>query len=91
MPTVNEITISGYIRAPETLHGKLAPVAQFKGEIKIPTVMDADYYTGTYEYTPNFTEQELQTRNKTMRENVVFHSIQTYETSNEAGGITFVI
>ena len=48
-------------------------------------------YEGTYEVTPTAGEQELQTRNKTMRDDVTVHAIPYHETTNEAGGYTVSI
>lgn len=91
MPNVNKISITGYIRAPERLRGSLTEHQSLSGRITIPEQVDAQYFDGAYEYTPTWEDQILPTQRKTMRSNVVFKEIQTYETSNEAGGITFVI
>ena len=48
-------------------------------------------YTGAYEMMPSFNEKELQTKNKVLEENVVFHAIPVYSVSNPAGGNTVTI
>ena len=50
----------------------------------------AVYYTGEYEVTPKRQEQELATRELTMRRNVVVHEIPYFKTANPYGN-TFVI
>lgn len=48
-------------------------------------------YTGSYEVTPNFSEQTLSTQNKRMRDDVTVHQIPVVRTSNLYGGDTVVI
>lgn len=47
-------------------------------------------YNGKYEITPKTEEQVLQTKNKSMRENLTVKGIPTYEVSNSSG-TTFII
>ena len=49
------------------------------------------YYTGIYEVDPRKVEQVLETKNKSMKEDVIVHPIFYSETSNEGGGYTAVI
>ena len=48
-------------------------------------------YTGEYEITPDFSEHTLQTRYKSMLDNVTVHAIPASEIDNAAGGVTFSI
>lgn len=48
-------------------------------------------YSGTYEVTPSINEQVLETKNKTMKSNVVVFSIPYAEVDNESGGKTATI
>lgn len=49
------------------------------------------YYTGEYVVDPRKVEQTLETRNKSMREDVTINPIFYAETSNISGGLTAVI
>lgn len=47
-------------------------------------------YKGEYEVTPKETQQVLQTKNKSMADDITVKEIPTYEVSNNAG-TTFII
>lgn len=49
------------------------------------------YYSGPYEVTPKTTEQVLQTKDKSMSDNVKIFSIPYAVTSNVFGGLTATI
>jgi hypothetical protein len=49
------------------------------------------YYTGAYVVDPRKVEQILETRNKSMREDVTINEIYYSETSNVGGGLTAYI
>lgn len=49
------------------------------------------YYQGAYEVDPRKVEQVLETKNKSMKEDVIVHPIFYAETSNLGGGLTAVI
>lgn len=56
------------------------------------TVYDADKYEGEYIVTPlAFTDQELETKDKVLTDNVVVLKVPKYETSNVSGGKTVYI
>lgn len=48
-------------------------------------------YTESYEVTPSTSDQVLQTRSKTMTDDVTVHMIPYFETTNDAGGYTVSI
>lgn len=48
-------------------------------------------YEGEYIVTPRTTQQSLETKHKTMRDDVTVLEIPYYQTSNEAGGYTVII
>lgn len=50
-----------------------------------------EYYTGEYVVTPSTQEQNLETKNKVMSDNVKIEEIPYYETSNPSGGYTVII
>lgn len=49
------------------------------------------YYTGAYVVDPRKVEQILETKNKSMREDVTINEIYYSETSNLGGGLTAYI
>ena len=49
------------------------------------------YYDGPYVVEPKKGDQELETKNKSMRDNVTVKSIYFSETTNVGGGYTVVI
>ena len=49
------------------------------------------WYLGDYEVDPRKVEQTLETKNRSMREDVIVHPIFYAETSNPSGGLTAVI
>ena len=52
---------------------------------------DFPYYEGTYEVTPDVSEQKLETKEKIMRDDVIIKEIPFFETSNNSGGTTVYI
>lgn len=49
------------------------------------------YYDGSYSVVPRKTEQTLETKNKSMRDDVIIDPINYSETINPQGGNTVVI
>lgn len=54
-------------------------------------VVDAPVYEGNYDVIPTFEQQNLETRNKLLHEDVVVHPIAVSRTQNLAGGTTIYI
>lgn len=81
---VCKITTGSNVKANLSSNGSIS------AEFSLPTQVEAEHYAGSYEYTPTFHEQVLPTANKLLDSDLHFHSIQTYETSNEYG-TTFII
>lgn len=48
-------------------------------------------YSGPYEMTPKTYSQTLDTASRVMQQDVVFHEIPYYETTNLSGGYTAII
>ena len=55
------------------------------------TYRDRDPYTGDYEATPSWEEQDFATAGKSMQRDFTVHGIVKQETSNEWGGLTLSI
>ena len=68
------------------ISGSLSPPANISGELSIPTYIDVDIYEGEYEITPDFEEQTLQTKNKTLMRNITVNPIRP-ATTTTLGGI----
>lgn len=74
------------------LTGTLSPPRGLTGILTIPRVLDAEYYTGEYEVTPQARSNVvLDTSGKLMTDNVTVLEIPYYETTNPAGGYTAII
>lgn len=52
---------------------------------------EAEIYTGTYQITPNYEQQELETAGMLMQRNIVADPIPIASTGNDAGGNTIII
>jgi hypothetical protein len=74
------------------LTGTLSPPRGLTGILTIPRVLDAEYYTGEYEVTPQArSDVILDTSGKLMTDDVIVFEIPYYETTNPAGGYTAII
>lgn len=60
-------------------------VLEVKDYIGTYTPEGIEQYEGDYTVTPKVSEQELQTKNKMMKENVTIEQIPFHEFSNETG------
>lgn len=61
------------------------------GKVVIPAIAGGEYYEGNYTVTPKArTAQTLQTKNKTMKENVTVLEVPFFETSNEKGTTIYI-
>lgn len=52
---------------------------------------DGSPYEGEYAVTPKTTQQSLETKHKTMQNDLTVLEIPYYQTTNEAGGYTVII
>lgn len=66
------------------------PVAVDVG-VATETYRDREPYTGDYETTPSWEEQDFATAGKSMQRDFTVHGIVKQETSNEWGGLTLSI
>ena len=74
------------------LTGTLSPPRGLTGRLTIPRALDAEYYTGEYEVTPQArSDVILDTSGKLMTDDVTVFEIPYYETTNPAGGYTAII
>ena len=59
--------------------------------VKFSNTFMPEIYTGEYTVVPTFDAQTLQTKSKTMRDDVTVHSIPVSEVTNPQDGITLTI
>lgn len=85
----NYTNIANAIRQKNGLTTKYKP-SEMAEAIKILPV-GGDTYTGEYIVRPAVTAQTLETKGKTMKDNVTIKRIPRYEVSNTSGGTTFTI
>lgn len=84
--------LSGSLSAVGGLTGTLSPPEGLTGQLTVPRVLDAEYYTGEYEVTPQArSDVILDTSGKLMTDDVTVFEIPYYETTNPAGGYTAII
>lgn len=83
------------------LHGQLSNVGYISGSLSsantligaltIPTYVDVDTYDGSYEVEPKFEGQTLETKNKTLTDDISVKAIEVQSVSNLSGGRTVYI
>ena len=56
----------------------------------VPYVPTGHQYEGPYEVTPTLSEQSLETRNRTMTDDVTVHAVPLYEVGNEWGTTVYI-
>ena len=60
-------------------------------ELSRPEVIELPEYEGEYTITPSIEEQTMETKNKTMSEDVTILAIPYAEVTNNTGGMTVTI
>ena len=80
-----KVTPKRYIRA------VIAPKGVIRAKLRIPSIVNADIYTGAYEVTPIFADVNLETAGKTMTRDVTVESIPVRSATNLSGGYTVTI
>ena len=83
--------VSGSISSPETLSANLSGMEVLLADITLPRQVGGDPYQGDYVVTPKANSQTvLETRGKTMSENVTVVEIPYFETSNISGNTVYI-
>jgi hypothetical protein len=70
--------------------GTIAAKGKMIGKVKTAETKPLPYYEGEYVITPKFTDQVLETKQKSMSDDVTVEKITTLEVDNEAGGVTYI-
>lgn len=84
-------TICGTLTPSHNMTGAIFKRAAISGALTIPTYVDVDLYSGSYDVSPNFIGQILPTANKTMTDDVTVKPIEVQITTNTSGGKTVFI
>ena len=84
--------ITGEISQMHRISGTINSQHGIESEVRLPTVVDrGDVYSGDIEFKPSWEEQTIETADKYLEKDISISSIQLYEVSNDAGGITISI
>lgn len=85
--------ITGVLECFGDLTGEIDCSGQLDGVISLPDLTPPIFpiYDGEYSVTPRFAEQNLETKNKLMTDDVTVEIIPAYEVPNIAGGLTVTI
>lgn len=85
--------IIGKIRAAPRLKGKIKKEISLQGKLKYSSyvINDAEIYEGEHIITPKpFQQQELETKDKILKENIKVKEIPYFETSNIYGNTVYI-
>ena len=70
--------------------GKITNADFLKGALSIPLASEVPTYGGEYEITPKVNAQTIETRSKTMKDDLTVLAIPYYETSNPTGKTVYI-
>ena len=73
-----------------SLVGKITNADFLKGALSIPLASEVPTYEGEYEITPKVNAQTIETRSKTMKDDLTVLAIPYYETSNPTGKTVYI-
>lgn len=85
--------IIGKIRAAPRLQGNIKQDISLQGKLRYSSyiINDAEIYDGEYDIIPKaFEEQELETKDKILKDNVKVREIPYFETSNIYGDTVYI-
>lgn len=83
--------LQGELSATNHIFGSLSHNDSIAGALTIPTYVDVDTYDGSYEVEPKFEGQTLETKNKTLTDDISVKAIEVQSVSNLSGGRTVYI
>lgn len=79
------------IASKKSIKGSITTKEKISGFVNVGGMIQQESYDGSYEVTPTIGQQILQTKNKTMVNDLTIKSIPYSESDNSAGGITVTI
>ena len=83
--------LKGRISGQGNLNGNIRDKAKMSGTLHYAKSKPLPYYEGEYELTPVWENVTLETKQKSMKENVTMQAIPYAEVDNLAGGKTVII
>lgn len=83
--------LKGKISGQGSLNGNIRDKAKMSGTLHYAKSKPLPYYEGEYEVTPKWEDIVLETKQKSMRDNVTVTEIPYLEAENPQGGVTVVI
>ena len=85
--------LTGTIQLRQTITGTVQLKEVLTGVVQLPNLTPPVHpsFDGPYEVTPRFHKQTLETKNKTMTDDVTVETIPVYRTINPSGGNTVSI
>ena len=84
-------SIKGSIASKKSLKGSITTKEKISGFVNVGGTIRQESYDGSYEVTPTIEQQILQTKNKTMINDLTIKSIPYSEVTNTSNGITVTI
>ena len=84
-------SIKGSIASKKSLKGSITIKEKISGFVNVGGMIQQESYDGSYEVTPTIGQQILQTKNKTMVNDLTIKSIPYSEVTNTSNGITVTI
>lgn len=90
---ITKQSLDGDVDVASKLHGDISTQDKLLGSVSISSVFTAsnEVYNGPYSVTPSVDAQTLNTKEKTMVDDVTIQKIPYYEVSNNSGGLTATI
>ena len=84
-------SIKGSIASKKSIKGSITTNEKISGFVNVGGMIRQESYDGSYEVTPTIEQQILQTKNKTMIDDLTIKSIPYSEVTNTSNGITVTI
>lgn len=84
-------SLKGSIAFKKSLKGSITIKEKISGFVNVGGMIQQESYDGSYEVTPTIGQQILQTKNKTMVNDLTIKSIPYSEVTNTSNGITVTI
>ena len=91
MSIISKQSLKGFISAKKSINGLIATKDRISGCVNVGGIIKQESYNESYEITPSVSQQILQTKNKTMINDLTIKSIPYYEVTNTSNGITVTI
>lgn len=83
--------LHGQLSSVNRISGSLSLTGALTGALSIPTYIDVEKYDGEYEVSPAFEDCTLETKNKTLTDDILVKAIEVQTVSNLSGGKTVYI